>query len=461
MKELWLNYEDQDGEPKRVPVEQDTFVIGRHSGCDLSVRSGRLSREHARINRFGDIYVISDCNSSNGTFINGTELSEPATLGNGDSIDLGGGLQLTVEIPSEEPVSGTAGADEDNEDGAAAAAGGAATAATAASVSGSAGTGGGHSAIPTSFFILGPILGLVILLCAGGGLFIAYSDGDGGSQRERAERTEDDLGFSEPDEESPVADDSPTDAGSPDAPGPDTPATVEPGTDPPNGDPAPPADTPDGKTVPDGKSDPPPVKPRGEKDRVRVYSRSFLTRTVANDPRAFLLDRQLEILVPQVAQLKSSPALAGNISQVNKNAAEIGSIATDAGLKPDFLAAAAVAKLGTRTGDVVATAREMAPVLQKLKSTLGMESADEAALVIAAYYQGEAGNFTKMRTTIEVLSGNNPRSSARQVRTIWFVNQNGKLQPNEFALALRFLAAGTIMQKPDEFNVTAEPVRFN
>ena len=78
MIELWLKYTDRDGEILRVIVDKDKFAIGRHSENDLAIADSRLSREHALVERFGDVFVVSDRGSSNGTELNGAAIDEPA-----------------------------------------------------------------------------------------------------------------------------------------------------------------------------------------------------------------------------------------------------------------------------------------------------------------------------------------------------------------------------------------------
>src|SRR5687767_13149332 len=103
MTELWLKYRDETGADRRVPVAGSKFVIGRHSENDLSIPNNRLSRQHVRIEAFGEIFVVSDCGSSNGTTINGSDLNEPVALKNGDILNLGGGLEIETEIISDKP----------------------------------------------------------------------------------------------------------------------------------------------------------------------------------------------------------------------------------------------------------------------------------------------------------------------------------------------------------------------
>ena len=102
MIELFLKFKDPGGEDRRVAVDKERFAVGRHSENDLSIADGRLSREHLRIERFGDVFVVSELGSSNGTTLNGETLTDPVALKNGDKLSLGG-LEIKVEIASDEP----------------------------------------------------------------------------------------------------------------------------------------------------------------------------------------------------------------------------------------------------------------------------------------------------------------------------------------------------------------------
>ena len=72
--ELWLNFIDENGEPKRILVEGERFTIGRTPDNDSQIALGNLSRQHAKIERFADVFIISDAGSSNGTFLNDEKL---------------------------------------------------------------------------------------------------------------------------------------------------------------------------------------------------------------------------------------------------------------------------------------------------------------------------------------------------------------------------------------------------
>jgi pSer/pThr/pTyr-binding forkhead associated (FHA) protein len=55
-------------------IDKDEFVIGRASDCDLMVNENTISGRHAKINKVGDHFEISDLKSTNGTYVNGVRI---------------------------------------------------------------------------------------------------------------------------------------------------------------------------------------------------------------------------------------------------------------------------------------------------------------------------------------------------------------------------------------------------
>ena len=72
--------------------------IGRAVDNDIVITSKRVSREHACIRQTGRKWVIEDCNSANGTFLNGDRILESMELRDGDHISIGGVI-LTYHDP--------------------------------------------------------------------------------------------------------------------------------------------------------------------------------------------------------------------------------------------------------------------------------------------------------------------------------------------------------------------------
>ena len=60
-----------DDKLRRIPVGEGTLLIGRSRDVHLRVHDHLLSRKHCALTRSGDQVILSDLNSSNGTYVNG------------------------------------------------------------------------------------------------------------------------------------------------------------------------------------------------------------------------------------------------------------------------------------------------------------------------------------------------------------------------------------------------------
>ncbi|NWF68879.1 MAG: FHA domain-containing protein [Chloroflexi bacterium] len=75
-------------------LNKDEIIVGRDSECDVSVPERAISRQHVRIRREGDHYVITDLNSRNGTWVQGQRLEGSRPLNDGDVIQLAVTIKL-------------------------------------------------------------------------------------------------------------------------------------------------------------------------------------------------------------------------------------------------------------------------------------------------------------------------------------------------------------------------------
>jgi hypothetical protein len=427
MTELWLVHKDAEGKDRRVEVTGEQFVVGRHSQCDHSIPDGRLSREHIRIDRVADIFVVSDLGSSNGTRLNDEELKEPKAVKNGDVLDLGGVL-VTAEIESDQPAEpppADQNADASGQSSAVAQAGSAGAKPPAVKR---------RSSFPPALLLMVPLFGLIILVFAGVIIYLAATKGGGGSGSKGVAQLskDDDL-----DEDLDPKPKKPT----------PRPGTLNPGQ-PSNPMPKNPGDSSGGTGI---------LKPKEPTvtDKVEQNGALFLRRIAQNDPKAFLTTEQAQRVNTRAKQLGGSAALVDNINSVRKNAAQIRALAEGSNLKPQFLAVAVLTRLGSNRGDVLATARSMIEVFDKLTPQIGDERADDALLMVAAFDQGAAGETMKMRNMLQDLATKSTESP-RTIRTIWYLEKENKITKSEFDRALSFLAIGTITQDPKEFGVKAE-----
>lgn len=78
-------------------LDQDVIALGREAGNDLIIEDPQVSRRHARLTRQGGSYVIEDLGSTNGTFVNGSRVTVPVLLADGDLIGLADTVVIAVK----------------------------------------------------------------------------------------------------------------------------------------------------------------------------------------------------------------------------------------------------------------------------------------------------------------------------------------------------------------------------
>ena len=95
---------------------KDEIVIGRGEECDYVIPNRQISRQHLRIFRDGQDYIVEDLESRNGTWVNEQQLKGQRLLQNGDVINLAMvaklqfiGSDATAPMPFEVPASLTDG----------------------------------------------------------------------------------------------------------------------------------------------------------------------------------------------------------------------------------------------------------------------------------------------------------------------------------------------------------------
>lgn len=415
MIEVQFSFDDPDAGRRSVKLGPGRYVIGRHSACDITIADPRLSREHAELEIDDRSVRINDLGSSNGTELNGFALTGSAMVNDGDRLSFGG---------SEAGIAIDLGSDEPGDPGPTDAPTSPPLSEPAAPVQDPSASDGA-SMLP--LFIGAPVAALLLLAVIGGYIFFVR-----GTPGVRSNRTDIDLPADTPD---------------------------------PDRDPTPrPVNSPRANATPfaaniDGNVGSTSVTQDGAEAAVEKNATAFLKKAARNDPRAFITGEQAKLAAAKVKALASSSGTAASLAAVRRSAGEFRSIASANGIKPDMLAAAALAKLNGAQGDVVATARSMAPVLNKLAIQVGNELGDDCLLMMAAYDQAAAGDTMRMRNMLQDLS-TRESVSVREIRTIWYLRRVGKITEPQFELALRFLAVGAIMQDPRAFGISSEPAAF-
>jgi adenylate cyclase len=85
----YLEFEEE-GTRHELPIPPDcVFRVGRSEKNNLVLVDDLASRTHAMLQCANDGVYITDCGSSNGTFVNGARISSPLILRSGDQIKIG------------------------------------------------------------------------------------------------------------------------------------------------------------------------------------------------------------------------------------------------------------------------------------------------------------------------------------------------------------------------------------
>src|SRR5688500_16409495 len=96
-----LTIEDDEGKTVVVPLIRDEITVGRQEGNSIRLTERNISRRHARFYRQTGILYVEDLGSYNGIKVNGTRITEPTPLKDGDLV-LVGDYKLTVR--ADKPV---------------------------------------------------------------------------------------------------------------------------------------------------------------------------------------------------------------------------------------------------------------------------------------------------------------------------------------------------------------------
>jgi DNA-binding winged helix-turn-helix (wHTH) protein len=94
-------------EGREQPLPEGRHVIGRDPSASISLRSPKVSREHARIVIEGDVAMLEDLGSKNGTFVHGRAVKALVRLADGDEIRIGA-FHLTFRVLSSDGATATA-----------------------------------------------------------------------------------------------------------------------------------------------------------------------------------------------------------------------------------------------------------------------------------------------------------------------------------------------------------------
>ncbi|MEA2698255.1 MAG: pilus assembly protein CpaF, partial [Myxococcales bacterium] len=84
-----LTITEKGGEPRSLTFDKDEVSIGRVSGNDIVLPKGNISKRHSRLVVKDGALELVDLKSTNGTYVNGRKIGEPAAISNADRIQVG------------------------------------------------------------------------------------------------------------------------------------------------------------------------------------------------------------------------------------------------------------------------------------------------------------------------------------------------------------------------------------
>lgn len=97
---------------RRIVFQGMPVTIGRADPCDVVIPDSEISRAHCRVEQFGDEVIVTDLGSTNGTYVDGRQVSGAAKLPEGGMLRIGRQL-LRHEVRSSREIAAAEWLDSD------------------------------------------------------------------------------------------------------------------------------------------------------------------------------------------------------------------------------------------------------------------------------------------------------------------------------------------------------------
>jgi DNA-binding winged helix-turn-helix (wHTH) protein len=104
---------NENNQPRQFwTLETDDVTVGRGEESDIVIAKRQISRQHIRLYKHDDHFILEDLDSKNGTWLNGTQIKGEHRLSDGDEVHLALVVRLqfigsgaTAPLPFEAPQS--------------------------------------------------------------------------------------------------------------------------------------------------------------------------------------------------------------------------------------------------------------------------------------------------------------------------------------------------------------------
>lgn len=104
MPQITLTLYAPDAAPAHFTLDADVVTMGRAADCIVPIDDRFLSRHHAELSAVGGRWMLRDCGSANGTFVDGVRVTAPVAVGSGAEITLGNSKVLVGEPKTADEV---------------------------------------------------------------------------------------------------------------------------------------------------------------------------------------------------------------------------------------------------------------------------------------------------------------------------------------------------------------------
>jgi len=405
---------------KTVEIDSKRFSIGRTPENDLTIEDTSLSRRHALIENFEGHFNLTDCGSSNGTFVNGRQITGSTELSDWDVLTFGGIGDILVRIQADSQVADHVRATNSSS-------GSFTPQAVITDPQGKKSiSSGDYSSLSKP--VIAVAATVVILLVTGLVLLISHgsnSRGTSNSLIKKQQRTtnndNDDVGTSNDSLSSPTNDSlsSPTvgDSGAADS-GPSN-SGVE----------------------------------SVELSTVEAYASKVLTG-ISRDTRPVLMEKPVAAINAHVQGYKGSSSLQEELRAMKRALPQVSALARTNGVRIPMAVYATLARIdkdGGR-GDPVQVAAVLCPALARMRAVFGDEVANDSLLSVAALEEG-----VSLQSRITKLAGR-VNDSPTTIRSIWYLHDHQVITDQTYNFVLRFMTIGVIAQDPRKFGISAEPL---
>ena len=392
---------------RTVEVQNKRFTIGRTAENDLAIEDPSLSRRHALIETIEGHFNLSDCGSSNGTFINGRQITTPEELNDWDVLTFGGVGEVLVRIeadsdladdralkPSRDrPVPETR-----------------ATSLPSRQFS----AGPSSSKLP----LIAAVAVVSILVIAGLALLITHQSTPQSNANLIKRNQRPDGNNDNPE----ISDDSSSPAGQ------DSPGSSSDGSDSTNGN--------------------------GELSPIEAYASKVLSG-ISRDTHPVLTEKPLTAINAQVEKYRGSSLVAEELRAMKRSLPQVMSVAKSNGVRTPLVVYVTLARIDRDgRGDPAQVAASLCPTLARMRAVFGDELANDSLLSVAALEEGET-----LQARITKLAGR-VTDSPTTIRSIWYLHDHQVISEQTYNFVIRFMAMGVISQDPQKFGVSADPLNF-